>query len=137
MPKWKCPKCGRTFAVKIPKEHSCVKISAEKHFEGKPLVLKKVYDKLEREVSNFGNVSIQPIKGGIFFKKAGTFAMINIRKDHLKIEFFLDHKHDAFPVEKIFQYTQKKIVHVVSVSEMKEVDRQLINWLKISYGMAK
>jgi effector-binding domain-containing protein len=136
MPKWKCPKCGRTFAVKT-KEHSCVRISAESHFEGKPTSLKKVYDKLENAVTNFGDVSIQPIKGGIFFKKAGTFAMIAIRKDHLKVEFFLDHLHDSFPVEKTFQYTQKKIVHVVSVSSVKEVDKQLINWLKISYSLAK
>ena len=112
-------------------------ISAESHFEGKPAALKKTYDKLADAVCDFGPVSIQPIKGGIFFKKAGTFAMIAIRKDHLKVEFFLDHLHDSFPVEKTFQYTQKKIVHVVSVSNVKDVDRQLIGWLKTSYSMAK
>src|SRR5574337_1078798 len=120
---WKCSKCGRTFPLKT-KEHSCVKISADSHFEGKPGTLRKTYDKIIDTVSDFGKISIQPVKSGIFLRKAGTFAMIAVKKDHLKIEFFLDHPHEAFPVEKVFQYTQKKYVHLVSVSKPVDVDRQ-------------
>ncbi|MBI3509491.1 MAG: hypothetical protein HY064_02435 [Bacteroidetes bacterium] len=114
-----------------------MKISVDTHFKNKLPVLRKIYDKLEHAVCDFGEVSVEPIKGGIFFKKAGTFAMIAFRKDHLKVEFFLKQKYDAFPVEKTFQYTQKKIVHVVPVSSVKEVDKQLVKWLRESWELAK
>jgi hypothetical protein len=134
---WTCPKCQRTFPVKIPKEHSCVKMSAETHFENRPPVLRKTYDKIIKTVCKFGPVSIQPIKGYIVIKKAGTFAAVIVKKDHLKLEFFLDHKMDVFPVEKTFNYTQKKIVHVISVAKPGDIDKQVIAWLKESWLLAK
>ncbi|HEU4718217.1 MAG TPA: DUF5655 domain-containing protein [Bacteroidia bacterium] len=133
---WKCPECGRTFAVKT-KEHSCVKIPVGSHFEGKPASLRKAFDKMVAISSSFGNVSVQPVKGGIFLKKAGTFAMIAVRKDCLKVEFFLSHLYEGFPVEKTFRYTQKKIVHVVSISGPGDVNKQFAGWLKESYSLAK
>lgn len=112
-------------------------LSVDSHFEKRPPQLRKIYDKIIDAVMDFGPVGIEPIKSGIFLKKAGTFAKVEVKKDHLKVEFFLDHLHNAFPVEKTLQYTQKKIVHLVSVSSLEDVDKQLTGWLKTSYSLAK
>lgn len=133
---WKCPKCKRTFAVKA-KDHACVSVPLDKHFEGKPVGLRKAFDKLVKNVNTFGLVSVQPINGMIVLKKAGAFASVVLRKDHFKIEFFLSSLQDEFPVEKTFRYSQKKIVHIVSVSSAAEVDKQLVSWLRESYALAK
>ena len=133
---WTCPKCKRSFAVKAH-EHACVSVPLEKHFEGKPVALQKAFDKLVKSVQRFGEISVQPINGMIMLKKAGSFASVTMRKDHFKLEFFLPELVDEFPVEKTFRYSQKKIVHIVSISSPKEVDAQLVGWLKTSYGMAK
>lgn len=133
---WTCPKCKRRLAVKT-KEHSCVTISPESHFEGKPAALKKIYDKLKDAVSDLGEVNVQAVKGSIYFKKTGTFAGVMVRKDHLKVEFFLPRVHDAFPVEKTFYYSPKKVVHVVSVSEPGDINKQLLAWIGESYSLAK
>jgi hypothetical protein len=133
---WKCPDCGRTFAVKT-KEHSCYLYSVDSHFEGRIPVLRKTYDKLVDAVSDFGPVSIQPVKGSIFFKKAGTFASVTVRKDHLKIDFFLSEKYEGFPIEKTLQYTQKKIAHYMSLAKPADVNKQLVSWMKESYSLAK
>lgn len=133
---WKCSKCKRTFAVKAT-DHACVSVPLEKHFEGKPVALRKAFDKLVKTVNTFGEISVQPINGMICLKKAGSFATVVLRKDHFKLEFSLGTLHDEFPVEKTYRYSQKKIVHIVSVSSAAEVDRQLIGWLKESYSLAK
>ncbi len=135
-PKWKCPECGRTFAVRTP-EHSCVVVSAESHFEGKPASLKKAYDKLVKSISALGEVSVQPIKNYICFKKAATFASVTVRKDHFKVEFFLGRTENVFPIEKTFFYSKNKVVHVVPVSGPEDIDKQLLAWIAESYFLAK
>lgn len=133
---WKCPKCKRTFAVKAT-EHACISIPLDKHFEGKPVALRKAFDKVVKGARTFGEVSVQPINGMICLKKAGSFASVVLRKDHFKLEFFLSTLQDEFPVEKTFRYSQKKIVHIVSISSPAEVDKQLLAWLKESYALAR
>lgn len=133
---WTCPRCKRTFAVKNA-WHSCYSGNIDDHFEGKPAVLRKTFDKLRKSVEKFGQINTTAVKTSIMFKRAGTFAGIVVRKDHLKLEFFLPEKHDEFPIEKSFQYSKHKWVHAVSLAEPEDVTAQLLKWLKISYSLTK
>lgn len=133
---WICPFCKRTFAVKNA-WHSCYSGNVDDHLEGKPPVLRKTFDKLRKAVEKFGQINTTAVKTSIMFKRAATFAGIVVRKDHLKVEFFLPEKHDEFPIEKTFQYSKKKIVHTVSLAEPKDVTPQLVKWLKVSYSLTK
>lgn len=133
---WICPECKRPFAVKNVL-HSCYVGDADRHFKHKPASLRKTYDKLEKAVLKFGDVNISPVKTAIYFKRAGAFCGVTPKKDHLKVSFFLPEKHDEFPIEKSVQYTQKKRGHIVSVAEPGDVTAQLVDWIKISYSLAK
>ena len=112
-------------------------LSVDSHFANRLPVLRKTYDKLADAVSDFGTISIQPVKSSIFLKKAGTFASVIVNKDHLKIAFFLSKVYEGFPIEKTLPYAPKKIVHFLSIARPADVNKQLVNWLKESYSLAK
>ena len=133
---WICPECKRPFAVKNVL-HSCYRGDVDKHFKDKPATLRKAYDKLENALLKFGDVTISPVKTAIYFKRAGTFCGVTVKKDHFKVSFLLPEMVDVFPIEKSERYTKQKYAHYVSVAEVSDVTAQLLKWLKVSYGLAK
>lgn len=133
---WVCPDCRRPFAVKNVL-HSCFRGDVDKHFKDKPPQLRKAYDKLEKSILKLGEVNISPVKTAIYFKRAGTFCGVTPKKDHFKVSFFLPFRCDEFPIEKSTQYTKIKHGHVVSVAEVNDVTAQLLEWIKVSYTLAK
>jgi hypothetical protein len=133
---WICPACRRPFAVKNVL-HSCFRGDVDKHFKDKPASLRKAYNKLETALLKFGDTNISPVKTAIYFKRAGTFCGVAVKKDHFKVSFFLPERTDIFPIEKSVQYTKQKHAHYVSVAEVGDVTPQLVKWVRISYGLAK
>ncbi|HTL81387.1 MAG TPA: DUF5655 domain-containing protein [Bacteroidia bacterium] len=114
-----------------------MQVPLDSHFEKREPIVRKIYDVIEKKVMKFGDVTVEPIKASIVFKKTGTFLALILRKDHMKVEFFLKEEYNAFPVEKTMRYTKSKVVHVVSVSSIRDVDKQLLMWMKESYELAK
>jgi hypothetical protein len=133
---WICPQCKRNFAVKNVL-HSCFSGDTDRHFEGKPASLRKAYDKLEKAILKLGDVHISAVKTAIYFKRAGAFAGVIVKKDHFKVHFFLPERCDEFPIEKSEPYTKSKHIHYVSVADAGDITAQLVAWLKTSYSLAK
>lgn len=132
---WICPKCGRQFKH-ATNYHSCVKVNEDIHFINKKPNVLKVYEKILKETKKFGKVNVSPVKSGILLKNISTFLGMRLKKDSLDIDFFLPEETNEFPIYKTFRYTKSKVVHYVRLENPKEVDRQLVNWMKISYRMA-
>ncbi|MBI4930401.1 MAG: hypothetical protein HY841_06540 [Bacteroidetes bacterium] len=132
---WNCPTCNRLFKHAVS-YHSCVKVNPDSHFTGKNPNVKAVYEKILKETKKFGKVNVSPVKNGILLKNLSTFLGIGLKKSFLDIEFFLAEETNEFPIYKTFRYTKNKTVHYVRLENPKEVDRQLLNWLKTSYGLA-
>ena len=132
---WNCPKCGRQFKHATT-YHSCVRINPDSHFIGKNQNVKAVYEKILKETKNFGKVNVSPVQNSILLKNDSTFLSIHPRKNSLEVEFFLPKETKEFPIYKTFRYTKNKTVHYVRLENPKEVDRQLVNWMKVSYHLA-
>ena len=76
---WTCPKCKRTFKRK-DQWHSCTLISKDSVFDKRPQELKKLYDKIVKEVNKFGKYRTETIKPDvIFFKSKTTFLAIKVK----------------------------------------------------------
>lgn len=132
---WNCAKCGRQFKHATT-YHSCVRVNPDSHFIGKKPNVKKVYDKILKETKKFGNVNVSPVQSGIMLKNASTFLGIRLGKTWLDMDFFLPEETNEFPIYKTMRYSKSKTVHYVRLENPKEVDKQLIGWMKISYNMA-
>ena len=132
---WNCPKCGRQFKH-ATNYHSCVRVNANSHFINKNPNVKAVYEKILKETKKFGEVNVSPVQSGIMLKNVSTFLSMRLGKGWLDVDFFLPQETNEFPIYKTFRYTKRKVVHYVRLESTAEVDKQLVNWLKISFNMA-
>jgi len=132
---WICPKCGRSFKRK-DQQHTCTLISKESLFAKRSSGLKNLYDKIVKQVERFGEYREEAVNPDvIFFKTKSSFLAVKVRKDHLDIEFFLDHLEDVPPVSKYLQTSRYRVAHVVPIDNEEDINDQLINWIKSSYKL--
>jgi len=132
---WICPKCRREFKSKN-QSHGCRLISKESLFEKRPASLRKLYEVIAKEVKKFGEFREETLPPDvIFFKTKSTFMAVKVKKDHLDIEFFLDHLEDVPPVSKYLQTSKHRVAHIVPVDSIDDIDKQIINWMKESYKL--
>ena len=132
---WSCPKCKRSFR-KRNQNHSCILITKESLFEKRPSALKKLYKEIVKVIKGFGNYREETVRPDvIFFKTKSTFLAIKVKKDHLDVEFFLDHLEDVPPVSRYLQTSKRRVAHLVPVDNVDDIDQQLIGWMKHSYEL--
>jgi len=132
---WQCPKCKRNFKRK-DQQHSCILITKESLFVKRPKELKKLFNLIEKKVSQFGSYREETVRPDvIFFKTKSTFLGIKVKKDHLVVEFFLDHLENVPPVFKHLQTSKHRVVHLVAVDREEEITKQLLDWIRHSYEL--
>jgi predicted transport protein len=132
---WTCPKCGRTFKRKN-QEHGCKMVSKESLFAKRLPELKKLYEKIVKEIKKFGEFREEALPSAvIMFKTKSIFLAIRIKKDHLAVGFFLDEVENVPPVSKYIQTSKNRWAHEVLVDRPEDIDKQLINWMKRSYKL--
>ena len=131
---WTCPNCHRNFR-NANQQHSCKLISNDDVFEKKPPELKKLYQQIQKIIKSFGTCKQETLPDGIFFKTKSTFLAIKVKRDHLDIEFFLDHVEDVPPVSKFLQTSKHRVAHVVPINDPVDISKQLIEWMKASYRL--
>lgn len=129
---WTCPKCHRQFA-RQQQQHSCFPPDLEKHFVNRDPAFRKAFDKIVSTCERWGNITIHPMKVGIMLKHQTTFASFVVTKTYLKVNFFLDRVENVFPVKGTRRQSKNRVFHAVPVTSPKEVDKQLLGWLKESF----
>ena len=134
---WTCPKCKRQFKRK-GQTHGCRLISKDALFIRRRPELKLLYQKIAAVAKTFGLVREETVPPDvIFFKTDSTFLAVKVKKDHLDIEFFLDHRADAPRVLKFLQTSKHRFVHLVPIDEEEDIDDQLVEWMRASYDLIK
>jgi len=132
---WTCPRCGRAFR-NTNQQHSCRLLDKEQLFAGKPPQLKKIYKKVVSIVQELGEYKEETVPPDvIFFKTVSTFLGVKVKRDHLEIEFFLDHADSAPVISKYLQTSAHRFAHIVPVDSPDEIDEQLKDWIKHSFHL--
>ena len=132
---WTSPKCKRTFKRR-DQNHTCILISKESLFAKRSPELKRRYGQIVKIVKSFGEYREETVLADvIFFKTKSTFMAVKVKKEHLDVEFFLDHLENVPPVSKYLQTSKHRIAHVVPVDRPADINRQLSNWMKESYQL--
>lgn len=60
---------------------------------------------------------------------------IKVKKDHLDIEFFLDHVEDVPPVSKFLQTSKHRVAHIVPIDCTEDITPQLKKWMRSSFDL--
>lgn len=129
---WECPICNREFRTRN-QSHTCDLVNIALHFKADgDGSLKYLFDFLCDCISDYGNFKCEAVKTSIAIKGKSTFLSVKIKPNSLEILFFLDHKHDVFPIVPTVQISKNKIIHLVSVNSEEEI-KSILPILQLSF----
>jgi hypothetical protein len=131
---WTCRNCGRIFK-KDKQVHSCKKVPLRSHFEGKEKageLFDGVLGKINSEVGETKTISI-PCCIHLFGKY--DFIALLPKKDRLEIRFALNRKLDTPRLKTSVPLSKKIFKNVIDIYSKKEIDKEVIGWLKESYNL--
>jgi hypothetical protein len=133
---WTCPACGKSFRNKN-QWHSCYRLNLDDHLLNKPPEIKELVFRLISEVKTFGKIEINPVKSVLQIKAGATFLSIKTKKEYVELEFQLGEEINEFPIHRTIRISGNRVLHFLCLQSAKEVNEQLIQWLKASYHLVR
>ena len=94
--------------------------------------MRPIHEKLMKEISKFGEFEIAPKKGYVSLRRKKQFAMIG-PKTNTRFEVGINAKDLKKNVRLLEQPKGSMCNYIVNVTGMKEVDSELISWIKSAY----
>ncbi|MFH0971618.1 MAG: DUF5655 domain-containing protein [Candidatus Micrarchaeota archaeon] len=132
---WRCPKCDRSFE-KEGQSHSCRIYPLARHFENKPYG-KELFEGLIARLKPIGKVRIDSVECCIHLLSNYVFSGVWILRDRIRISFQLDRKVKSARFRHYLQMSANRHIYHMDVSKKKEIDGELVNWLKESFNLKK
>jgi hypothetical protein len=108
----------------------------EQHFAGKAPHVRAIYDALLRASRAFGPFEQEPKKTSIHLARKSAFAGVATRKDAVILTIKAPSDIKDPRVIRHEQASANRWHLEVRLSEPKEVDRQLTQWLRAAYEMS-
>lgn len=104
-------------------------------YSGAKAELRPIHDKLMAAIARFGDFEIAPKKGYLSLRRGKQFAMIG-PATNTRVEVGLNMKGVPATARLVAQPAGGMCQYKVKVTEVKEVDRELIAWIKQAYDSA-
>jgi len=133
---WICPDCRKSFRNKN-QWHSCYKLNLDDHLLHKSPEIQELVYLLISELKAFGPVEINPVKSVIQVKAGATFLSIKPKKEYVELEFQLGEEIDEFPIHRTIRISGNRVLHFMCIQTKKDINDQLIQWLKGSYLLVR
>src|ERR1700749_1946942 len=100
------------------------------HLRGKEPVVAAIYEKLIKELQKFGQLKIEPKKTSIHLGNRFGFAGVYTRNNYINLEVHLSHELKSKRVSKVEQASANRFHHTIKLNSEKEIDKELLGWLK-------
>ena len=117
-------------------ENGFEQFTTESHFAGKEPLVRKIYDCLLRDLKKFGPLVEEPKKTSIHITRKTALAGVATRKAYLILTIKSDSPIDSPRVYKSEQTSAKRFHHEVKLTSVKDVDEELLGWLKNAYALS-
>lgn len=106
----------------------------EKQYKGKEH-FRPIYDRLIREISNFGNdIEIAPKNVNVSLRRKKQFALLHpITKTRFEIGINLKGQD---PMGKLLPSGNAMCTHKINLTSLEDVDHEVLDWLKKAYQSA-
>lgn len=101
-------------------------------YSGAKAHMRPLHEKLMKEISKFGEFEIVPKKGYVSLRRKKQFAMIG-PKTNTRFEVGINAKDFKKNARLLEQPKGSMSNYIVNLTEAKEVDSELISWIKSAY----
>ena len=133
MRRWICPACDREFAL-AHQSHVCVPgCTVDESFAGRPPVQRAIYDALITHLKTIGPVHEDAVKVGVFLKHERKLAEVRPMAKSLSLELILERKIDHPRFFRYVKISSDRIVHVLRLTSVDDVDDEVKQWLTEAY----
>src|SRR5438093_13711882 len=101
-------------------------LTVESHFEGKEKSVRRIYDRLLKEVRKFGRVVEEPKKTSIHLVNRTAFAGVATRKSAIILTIKSDRKLLSPRIHKSERTSANRFHHEVKLTSPHEVDSEML-----------
>ena len=135
MARWTCPDCGREFG-RTRQGHECAPaLSLEEYFSTGPERERPIFEAVHAHFRTLGDVYVEPVQVGIFFKVHTTFAQLRTMTKWVALSFFSPQRIDHPRISRKPVEYNGRWHHVVNVRDAAEIDDLVRGWLTQAYGL--
>jgi hypothetical protein len=110
--------------------------AVDAHFKDRNPALRPIYERLFLIVRRFGPVVEDPKKGSIHLDRRSAFAEVVVRKDDLVVAFKAHGNIESPRIFKSMNASAHRWYLYTRLSNVKEIDRKLTEWLRNSYELS-
>jgi|ERR1700741_4729646 len=107
------------------------------HLKSKDPIVTEIYEKLINELQKFGPIRIEPKKTSIHLANRFGFAGVYTQKSAIALEVHLNRKINSKRIMKIEQASANRFHHKIKLTSPKDIDKELLIWLKEAYELKK
>lgn len=131
---WTCSNCNRVFQ-KVNQPHSCQKVSLKSHFEHKQTA-KEIFDFLLQQIEkNIGKFQVISLPCCIHLFGSYDFLAAIPKKEGLEIRIGLPKKLNTPRLRSAIAVSSKAVKNCFDLDSIRQVDSELLNWIKESYHL--
>ncbi len=133
--KWECPKCKNTFDLQNQKHH-CIPESISFYLEKSPQKVQKIFFSLTEKIKFFGIFDVEPANSSVQFKLNSVFLTTRFKEESLELEFQSEKPDLSIKPVHTVKIASSRYMHRIIVSNIKQLDDELIGILYNSYAIA-
>ena len=127
-PLWTCPRCGKSY-VSRNSWHSCVVVPLDDHFAGRPRA-RELYDAILSTLQEEGPITVSVSKTRIEFMTRARFAGLQVRRDFVRLSFWLKRQIASPRFAKVEHYGRSDWGYHLVVRDGSQLDEELRTWLQ-------
>lgn len=124
-PLWTCPKCGKSYVTRN-QWHSCVVVSLDSHFVGRPRA-RELFDAYVAALESEGPITISVSKTRIEIMTRARFTGAVVRKDYLRSSLWLKRRVDSPRFTKIEHFGGNDWGHTFEIRDERDIDDELLD----------
>jgi Domain of unknown function (DUF5655) len=133
---WTCPECERTFGRR-GQGHLCIPATTvDEWFADEPPEHREIHERIADHLEALGDVRIEAVAVGIFYKRRRNLAELRGRADHLGLSFvrLSGRDHERFTRRTPMKGGQTW--YRVALRHPDDVDDQVLEWLTEAWDLS-
>ncbi len=130
---WTCPNCQRTFGRRN-QSHECTPgKSVDDYFAERPAWERPIFEEIAEHLEFVGDVVVEAVDVGIFFKRARTFAELRPMRNRLRLMVMLSRRMRHPRIVRRWEGSGNRAAYAVDLHEPADVDDEVRDWLTEAY----
>jgi hypothetical protein len=132
---WTCPKCDRPFG-RTNQGHLCIPgTTVDEWFADEPAEHRAIHDAIAEHLELLGDVRIEAVAVGIFYKRGRTLAELRGRADHLGLTMVLPDRIQSDRFSARGAMSGGRVYVKVPLRTADDVDDQVRDWLTTAWDL--